>query len=171
MAWGRIPVVGNVRLKILSERMYKNGSGSGGDSAGSRRQERLIVRWRTCKKDENSAAEEGAGPLYRGLYRNQAGDDGRSKASKSGDKDNDHEFSGLFVFEFDEHGRILSHTIEHSQEGGNWDKMPRMINVTDWLLQKAWGKKLDEAPGLALGYCEVKQNQSQYVKFTETNER
>ena len=170
MAWGRIPVVGNVKLKILSERMYKNGSG-GGDSARLTRQERLIVRWRTCKNDESNAAVDGAGPLYRGLYRSRTSDDRQSNPSQDGDKDNDHEFSGLFVFEFDEHGRILSHTIEHSQEGGNWDKMPRMINVTDWLLQKAWGKKLDEAPGLALGYCEVKHNQSQYVKLMETNER
>ena len=164
-------MVGNVKLKILSERMYKNGGGSGNDSARSTRQERLIVRWRTCKNDESNVTADGAGPLYRGLYRNQASDDGRSKTSQHGDKDNDHEFSGLFVFEFDEHGRILSHMIEHSQEGGNWDKMPRMINVTDWLLQKAWGKKLDEAPGLALGYCEVKQDQLRYTKFMENKGR
>lgn len=57
------------------------------------------------------------------------------------------------MFEFDEEGRVLVHTIEHTEEGHNFDKMTRVISVTDWLLGKAWGKK-DEAPaGLALGMC------------------
>ena len=176
VAWGRIPVIGNVKLEILSERMYRNGAGtgSGGDSAGSMRQERLVVRWRTCEDGKTKAAggSGGAGSIYGRLRKSQAGSgDGQGGRPQNGDKDDDQDFSGLFLFEFDEHGRILSHTIEHAQEGGNWDKMPRMINVTDWLLEKAWGKKLDEAPALALGYCDVQQDRSRYLKSLVDRER
>ena len=181
VAWGRVPVIGNVKLEILSERMYKNGTGSAGSgsSAGSAHQERLVVRWKTCENNKTKAAIGGrhkgdAGSINGGLHKGLtagsggggSGSDGQVARPQSGDKNdnNDKAFSGLFLFEFDEHGRILSHTIEHAQEGGNWDKMPRMISVTDWLLEKAWGKKLEEAPGLALGYCEVDQDRSRYIK-------
>ena len=141
--------------------MFKNGTIS---TAGpERRQERLVVRWRTCENSKGKSkilgnlgsVSLGQASNKKGLvnaqsmgFRKSVNDD-----SKQGD---DKEFSGLFLFEFDEDGRILSHTIEHAQEGGNWDKMPRMINVTDWLLEKALGKKLEGSPGLALGYCEAK---------------
>lgn len=51
-------------------------------------------------------------------------------------EDDSKEFTGLFIFEFDEEGRIVSHTIEHVQEGGNWEKGvgPRVMGLTDWLL-------------------------------------
>ena len=49
----------------------------------------------------------------------------------------------MFIFEFDEEGRILTHTIENVEEGGNWDKMTRVISVTDWLLGKAWGANVE----------------------------
>lgn len=66
------------------------------------------------------------------------------------------EFSGLFIFEFDDQGRLASHTIEHAQQGGNWEKMTRVVNVTDWLLGRArWGKK---EPELVLGVCEVEND-------------
>lgn len=46
------------------------------------------------------------------------------------------EFTGLFIFDFDEEGRILSHTIEHVQEGGQWEKGvgAKVVGLTDWLL-------------------------------------
>ena len=46
------------------------------------------------------------------------------------------EFCGLFIFEFDEEGRVVSHTIEHVQEGGNWERGvgARVVGLTDWLL-------------------------------------
>ena len=178
-------MIGNVKLEILSERLYKNGSGGAvRGSSGSMRQERLVVRWKTCRSDKTKAtaaatgAASGAGSIDKGLSRNQdaggrSGQDVTSQYVNKDDVDNDddQEFSGLFVFEFDEHGRILSHTIEHSQEGGSWDKMPRMINVTDWLLEKAWGKKPEEAPGLALGYCEVKPCRTRYLRSIADDER
>lgn len=45
-------------------------------------------------------------------------------------------FTGLFVFEFDKDGRIISHTIEHLDEHGEWEKGvgARMVGLTDWLL-------------------------------------
>lgn len=46
------------------------------------------------------------------------------------------EFTGLFVFEFDDEGRILVHTIEHVQESGNWERGVggKFVALTDWLL-------------------------------------
>jgi hypothetical protein len=63
------------------------------------------------------------------------------------------EFTGLFIFEFDAQGRIAKHTIEHTEEGGRWDHMTRVVSVTDWLLGNLSGKKRGEGlPELA--WCE-----------------
>jgi hypothetical protein len=135
VAWGRVPVVGNVKLSILSERMVKNG---GSSVSSDMRHEKLIVRWKTCDKEKKengqvSEAMENITNIVRG--------------SK---KEGDEEFSGLFLFEFDEEGRIRNHVIEHAQEGGNWEKMNKVISVTDWLLGRAWGRRTDEGtPSLA----------------------
>ena len=55
-------------------------------------------------------------------------------AQASGEKGK--EFTGLFIFDFDGEGRILSHTIEHVQEGGQWEKGvgAKVVGLTDWLL-------------------------------------
>ena len=138
VAWGRLPVVSNVKIHILSERMIRNGNSP--DSIPSYRTEKLIVKWKTCGNRANGT-DSGA----------QVAQD----PSRKQDED-DKEFYGLFIFEFDEEGRIVTHTIEHVEEGGNWErKTARVISVTDWLLGRAWGKKEEEIPGLALGYCEV----------------
>jgi len=97
--------------------------------------EKLIVKWKTCEKEAESKLSEI-------LSRD------RGKEDK--------EFVGLFIFEFDDEGRVVSHTIEHVEESGDWDrKTAKVISVTDWLLGRAWGKKEEEIPGLALGYCDV----------------
>lgn len=46
------------------------------------------------------------------------------------------EFTGLFIFEFDTEGRVVSHTIENVQAGGDWERGvgARMVGLTDWLL-------------------------------------
>src|SRR5215471_6942299 len=44
VAWGRVPVVGNVKLVVLSERMLHTGAPGDG--------EKLVVRWRTCGHGE-----------------------------------------------------------------------------------------------------------------------
>lgn len=135
VAWGKVPVVGNVRLVILSERMVRTGSGNS-SVPPSMRGEKLVVKWRTAGKN--------------------AGTTGSTlSAASPTSPDSSGEFTGLFLFEFDEHGRILTHTIEHVEEGGNYERMPRVISVTDWLLGKAWGGRpyTDNVPGLALGYA------------------
>ncbi|EOD45609.1 Tubby [Neofusicoccum parvum] len=137
----RVPVVGNVKLEILSERMVRNGCGSTSGVA----HEKLIVKWKTCGKTKG----KGVGALYRGISGGEQVD--KITEFLGGDAKDDEEFVGLFIFEFDEEGRVFTHTIEHVEEGGNWDKMTRVISVTDWLLGKAWGAK--QPAGLALGFC------------------
>lgn len=148
MAWGRVPIVGNVRLLIESERMVKNGHTSSSSAASGN--ERLIVRWKTCGKTKG----KGMGALYRGIGASEQVD--KITEWLGGDARDDEEFCGLFIFEFDEEGRIVTHTIEHADEGNSWDKMARVVSVTDWLLGKAKRRKgEEEVPELALGYCEA----------------
>ncbi|KAK4691459.1 hypothetical protein P7C71_g5545, partial [Lecanoromycetidae sp. Uapishka_2] len=130
MAWGRVPIVGNVRLTILSERIMRNGSPSTTNSP-----ERLIVRWQTCGKTRG----KGMGAFYRGI----GGSEQVDKITEwlGGDARDDEEFTGLFIFEFDEEGRIIEHTIERVEESGNWEKTSRVVSVTDWLLGRMNGKK------------------------------
>jgi hypothetical protein len=137
VAWGRVPVVGNVRLKILSERMVKNGCTS---TSGHMRTEKLIVRWQTCgKSDEQSGQASEAVEKMNNIV--------------AGSTRPDEEFTGLFIFEFDEEGRIINHTIEHTEEGHHWDRTFNFISVTDWLLGRAWGRR-EETPSLAFIRCE-----------------
>lgn len=69
-----------------------------------------------------------------------------------GEGRDDEEFTGLFVFEFDDEGRLCKHTIEHVEQGGNWEKRTRFVSVTDWLLGLAKGRGQAE-PQIALGFC------------------
>ncbi|KAI9853187.1 MAG: hypothetical protein M1838_000043 [Thelocarpon superellum] len=151
VAWGRVPIVDNVKLNILSERMVKNGSSSLGAAS---RAEKLVVRWRTQGKTRG----KGMGAFYRGIGANERVD--KITEFLGGDARDDEEFTGLFVFEFDEEGRIVSHIIEHVEEGGHWDKM-RVVTVTDWLLGKFGGDKEKEIPGLAMPCCnEIRASKS-----------
>jgi hypothetical protein len=137
VAWGRVPVVGNVKLIILSERMMHGGSGGGGGgdmSSGAGGHEKLIVRWKTCGRDKDDVSD---------LIKKIMAILGRNNSEGADD------FHGLFIFEFDEEGRIISHTIEHVEEGNNWERTARLVSVTDWLLGRAWGKK-EPVPELAL---------------------
>ena len=100
------------------------------------------------------------GALYRGI----SGSEQVDKITEwlGGDARDDEEFCGLFIFEFDEEGRIVTHTIEHAEEGGNWDKASRVVSVTDWLLGKAKGsRREEEVPGLAWGYCREGERRGQ----------
>lgn len=131
-----MPVLGNVKLIIESERMVKNSSVVPPDTSS----ETLIVRWKTCPKASPTGVFSSIDKITEWL---------------GGDSvDRDKEFHGLFKFEFDEKGRILTHIIEHVEEGRNWEHTAKVVSVTDWLLGRAWGRK-EEVPGLALGYCEL----------------
>lgn len=134
MAWGRVPVVGNVKLKIVSERMIKSGCAA----STAARNERLMVKWETCTSSENEH-----GPV------SEAVEKITSIINRSHKKDD--KFSGIFLFEFDEQGRVAKHTIEHVEENGQWDKTAKVISVTDWLLGRAWGRR-EEAGTPSLAY-------------------
>ncbi|MCJ1357325.1 MAG: hypothetical protein MMC33_007321 [Icmadophila ericetorum] len=143
MAWGRVPIVGNVKLDILSERIVKTGSSSISSSTPA---EKLIVKWKTCGKTKG----KGMGALYRGIGASEQVD--KITEWLGGDARDDEEFCGLFIFEFDGEGRVAKHTIEHAEEGGSWDKASRVVTITDWLLGSLNGKRKEGEPaGLAWG--------------------
>ncbi|KAI9846188.1 MAG: hypothetical protein M1837_004302 [Sclerophora amabilis] len=162
MAWGRVPIVGNVRLRILSERMVPSSppshslapsptwSGSKDTSSGNSgsngyRSEKLLVRWTTMGKSRRDGqttpaaatrARTRTGGSRSGVTARDDEDDhdaadritrwfgfrggewGSSSSSSSSSSSKDHEFTGLFIFEFDEEGRIVRHTIERAEAGG-----------------------------------------------------
>lgn len=80
--------------------------------------EKLVVRWCTC-----------------GAPGDSTGADGHVHAAGS-ERRRGKQFSGLFIFQFDQEGRILSHTIETVEGGGDWEKGvgAKVVGLTDWLL-------------------------------------
>lgn len=146
VAWGRFPVLGNVKLIILSERMIKSTLHS-----SSPNQEKLLVRWKTCGKTKN----KGTGALYRGLSASDVAVDKITQWIGGGPSktDDSKEFCGLFIFEFDGEGRIVQHIIEHAEESGSEEKTAKVVSVTDWLLGMAKGRANEGVPELSLGYA------------------
>ncbi|CAK7227653.1 hypothetical protein SBRCBS47491_006641 [Sporothrix bragantina] len=131
IAWNRVPLIGNVKLEILSERMTKQPLLL--HSAAARRagagDEQLVVRWRTVGKGGMSLPPQ----------QSADGSSGTSSTAPVGTSQavgDPKEFTGLFIFEFDGEGRVLSHTIEHVAEGGDWTRSvgARFVGLTDWLL-------------------------------------
>ncbi|KAI5253462.1 hypothetical protein E4T42_02859 [Aureobasidium subglaciale] len=137
VAWGRVPVVGNVKLTVVSERMIRHG---GNNSSSSLRDEKLIVKWKTCGKARNKDSPA----VYRGIGANEQVERITNVLGKSKE---DEEFCGLFIFEFDDQGRIVKHTIEHADEGSGSERTNRVVSVTDWLLGKL--KPEEQVPSLA----------------------
>jgi hypothetical protein len=96
--------------------------------------EQLVVKWRTADKPKNgdnmSLAEQGEHKL----------DDTLRGTQSVGAKK---EFTGLFIFEFDEEGKVVSHTIEHVDQGGDWEKGvgAKVVHLTDWLLGGMKGRE------------------------------
>jgi hypothetical protein len=142
-----------VNLEIVSERMVKNGGPytAAPPKRGSCTNEKLIVRWKTCGKTRGL----GTGAQYKGIGARDQVD--KITAWLGGDEKGEDEFSGLFIFEFDEEGRILNHVIERAEGTDNWDTgVGRFVGLTDWLLGRLGGKekeKEEQADGLALGCC------------------
>jgi hypothetical protein len=128
IAWNRVPIIGNVKLEILAERMTSEPLTFLPRRAGAM-PEQLVVRWsEQCKSpDDKDGGIAKALRLNRGVDPNKA-------------------FTGLFIFDFDQEGKILSHTIEHAQEGGNWEQGmgAKFVGLTDWLLGGMKGQ--DESP-------------------------
>ncbi len=138
MAWGRVPIVGNVELIILSERVVPSSGTSlshtfapNNKKPSKAGNDRLIVKWKTCGKTKGSKIKEWLG----------------------GDARDDEEFCGLFIFEFDEEGRVLSHTIEHTEGDfeGRLGLGGKVVSLTGWLLGRMNGKGREE-PALAWGF-------------------
>lgn len=151
IAWNRIPVVGNVKIEPLSQRMVSSHDVRDRDRLG----EKLIVRWRTHDDRDHEKS---------GFYSQTAisGTSYTNSAQKQYKDKNDKTFHGLFIFEFDDQGRIIKHTIEHVEEGRNLDHMTSVVSVTDWLLGHAPWKRNHELPQLA--WCDGPQDrQSRFV--------
>ena len=146
MAWGRVPIVGNVRLSILSERIVRKPTPTTMTTNGGTCPERLIVRWKTCRKPKPPKSNLSISKLPQvDKITEWLGRDYFSRNNAA-----DEEFSGLFIFEFDDEGRILEHTIEHVDgvEGGDWEKergMSKVVSVTEWLLGKVGGGRAELA--------------------------
>lgn len=183
-----MPLVGNVKLQILSERIIRAGTlmdpehGEHHDCGD----ERLVVRWKTEPRTESRPFHERAtttprtsadalDPASPGNNTNAPAHREQSHLSQSSSKEGtnrglsvllggdepifklskEEQFTGLFMFSFDEEGRILSHTIEHADEAHGWDRTAKFVTLTDWLIGKARGS-LDPAlePELAMGSCQ-----------------
>lgn len=155
-----MPIIGNVKLEILSERMVKQPPVYSVPRREGAYGEQLIVRWRTVGKSKNWGlpfiginAGNGSGKDKKTSAENAVSSDaGRVKGGVSSGNESttevkapvgmaepvgsSKEFTGLFIFDFDKEGRILSHTIEHVQEGGQWEKGvgAKVVGLTDWLL-------------------------------------
>lgn len=134
--------MGNVKLDILSERMTSNSVHS------SRRTgaypEQLVVRWRTSttkSKGAPSSATVGDG---------EHNYDGHVRGTQNADDKK--AFTGLFIFEFDKDGKVLSHTIEHADESGEWENGvgAKVVGLTDWLLGGIKGHRDGDAGPLPL---------------------
>lgn len=123
IAWNRVPIIGNVKLEILAERMTSEPLTFLPRRPGAI-PEQLVVRW--CEKRKNGKEKDGEGEP-RGFA---------SALKLGGGVDSSKAFSGLFIFDFDKEGRILSHTIETAQQSGNWEKGygAKFVGLTDWLL-------------------------------------
>ncbi|PLB45389.1 hypothetical protein P170DRAFT_439158 [Aspergillus steynii IBT 23096] len=169
VAWSSLPLVGNVKLQILSERMVRSGTVLDPERCGHGDcgDERLVVRWRTEPRrddhpqipsslgtkrgaqDEPSHVSASKNGINKGLSMLLGGDAPIFKLAK------EEQFTGLFIFSFDEEGRVLSHTIEHADNASGWERTAKFVSLTDWLIGKARGS-LDPAaePGLAIQGCQ-----------------
>lgn len=73
------------------------------------------------------------------------------------------QFTGIFIFSFDEEGRVLTHTIEHADEADGWDRTAKFVTLTDWLIGKARGS-LDPNPELAMQAMQAMQCQNRLTR-------
>ena len=132
IAWNRVPIIGNVKLEILAERMTTEPVTLLPRRAGAI-PDQLVVRWtEKCRaksnRDDVSGVIAKSLRVDRGVTKAAGAGAGAAPAGKS--------FAGLFIFDFDHEGRILAHTIEHIQEDGNWEQGvgAKFVGLTDWLL-------------------------------------
>ena len=132
IAWNRFPILGDVKLEILSERVVKEPVPFAPTRDGAI-PEKLVVRWCSAGKAKNGAGT-GSSTIAR---------------------DDDEGFTGLFIFQFDGDGKVLSHTIEHVQVDGEWEQGvgAKFVGLTDWLLRRIKGRG-DEGEEPPLPACQ-----------------
>lgn len=178
VAWSSVPLVGNVKLQILSERIVRAGTVLDPDKCSDSDcgDERLVVRWKTEPRGENLHSHSSE-PLrsHASNGRNNISPSSEEKSSHTSSSKNginkglsvllggdapifklskEEQFTGLFIFSFDEEGRILTHTIEHADNANGWDRTAKFVTLTDWLIGKARGSLEPPAnPGLAVQSC------------------
>lgn len=115
-----MPIIGNVKLEILAERMTSEPLTFLPRRSGAI-PEQLVVRW--CEKRKSKSDLEEATSIAKSLRLGRGVDANQA-------------FTGLFIFDFDKEGRILTHTIETAQESGDRERGmgAKFIGLTDWLL-------------------------------------
>ncbi|RDA91722.1 hypothetical protein CP533_2347 [Ophiocordyceps camponoti-saundersi (nom. inval.)] len=130
IAWNRVPIIGNVKLDILAKHLTKQPLNFLPRRSGAV-PEQLVVRWCEKKRRDDNDRDKS---LIRSFWRSRGVDPNKA-------------FTGLFIFDFDAQGRILTHTIEQAQEGGNWEKGvgAKFVSLTDWLLGEM-SKPPDDSP-------------------------
>ncbi|KAI9831245.1 MAG: hypothetical protein M1819_005173 [Sarea resinae] len=182
VAWGRVPIVGNVRLQIVSERMFKSAdsasasstgdAGSGNEGLGgadgatttttaATGNEKLLVRWKTCASSSSSSSSSSSATdtftssSPTSPLTSLLHSTSSSSSESSAKKDKDNEFTGLFIFTFDGDGRIATHTIEHAErrDGSDHDRMGAVVSVTDWLLGRARWRHAREGEEMGWAFC------------------
>ncbi|KAH8704238.1 hypothetical protein BGW36DRAFT_99450 [Talaromyces proteolyticus] len=170
VAWSTLPLLGNVRLQVTSERMVRANSVLGCEHANDCGDERLVVRWKTELRGDRTnkgapGLESASKPMSvsshvsqpktgvnKGLSALLGGDAPIFSLGKEG------QFDGLFIFAFDEEGRIAGHTIEHADQANGWDRTAKFVTLTDWLLGKARGTMEPPEPSLAAQACREYNN-------------
>ncbi|KPI35933.1 uncharacterized protein AB675_10448 [Cyphellophora attinorum] len=152
VAWGAVPLMGSAKLSIVSEKIVRTGYDMC-TPATDIGEEKFVVRFKTAataKAGSTSAtasATNNTNPALSILLGGKAPLFGNNASSTT------KPFSGLFIFTFDDKGRIASHTIEHADEDNGYDRTSKVVTLTDWLLGKAKGKRSEEGdllPGLGV---------------------
>ncbi|KAK6534310.1 hypothetical protein TWF281_005637 [Arthrobotrys megalospora] len=169
VVWGRIPGI-KVRLEILSIKMIKGGipTENEDDEMACVTGERMIVKWRASSSPNGNGNGNGNGnkdtqattssttsntpPNLKNVEPKK--EDPLSAVANSLPKFTiTGDFCGLFIFEFDDQGRIKTHIIEDVEEDRDEavQQHSKVITLTEWLLKKA-KKSLEDkpqVPGLA----------------------
>lgn len=96
--------------------------------------ERLKIRWR-------AGSGFRSGSTLAETHKNHINKNGKDKS-----------FQGIFIFEFDDQGKVKRHVIENVEEDDS--HVGGVITVTEWLIRAAKGKKLggDDAGGKGLAW-------------------
>ncbi|KAF3918823.1 hypothetical protein ABW20_dc0100652 [Dactylellina cionopaga] len=179
VVWGRIPGI-KVRLEILSVKMVKGGIplenvDDGTPSVGG---EQMIVKWRTSpslngngngkgksttsspRASASSISDTGNKVPNQPSQEKERNDPLSSVASSLSKFTINGDFCGLFIFEFDNMGKIKTHIIEDVEEdrGESKQQHSKVITITEWLLKKAKGSLEDKPPVPGLAFERIWQD-------------